>query len=440
VTGQKIEVMKVIGFDGWTVGAHHYQRLLEAFQARGLDLMLIHLGSWGNEPGRPAAETIKGLNVRDISFYSGSSFEEILRLEMPAAVIFLSTEAFAHRAFNRYCRRLNVPTVHLFHGLQQLMDTIPPTSTALRRIWLMRRHLLKSARYFWPAYARSLWDTNALLREWWRFAADIAIRARARRAKVAACDSRADRACVYIASEAGYAIETYGYPAEHVVAVGNPDLRAFGMPSGMVGDCLGRRLLTNRDVIYIDTALLDYGTVFYSPDEVVEHLATTADELRRQGKRLLLKPHPSTDPEIISAVRTRGIEVCSRADFVESLLRCCACITEPSTAALIPALLGMPLLLAQYGKVAGQRFGELIERYPRARSLGQLRDFSSILAAEHASLDPQRTREWIARNSGPLPAEEMPERVADAVASLAAASAPAWRRRMDGSDPHATHR
>ena len=108
--------MKVIGFDAWTQGVFHYERLVDAFAKKGLKLTLIHLGSWGNEKGRPAEELIGALQVRDISFYSGRGLAEILALENPCAVIFLSTDAFAHRAFNRYCRQRNLPTIHLFHG------------------------------------------------------------------------------------------------------------------------------------------------------------------------------------------------------------------------------------------------------------------------------------------------------------------------------------
>src|SRR6478609_3090333 len=113
----KPNVWKVIGFDSWTGGAHHYQRLIDAFRAQGLALSLVHIGSWGSDLGRPPVETIGDLPVRDISSYPKRGFPDILDAERPDAVLFLSTETFAHRAFNLYCKSRGIPTVNLYHGL-----------------------------------------------------------------------------------------------------------------------------------------------------------------------------------------------------------------------------------------------------------------------------------------------------------------------------------
>lgn len=408
--------MKVIGFDCWTVGARHYQRLVEAFAKKGLDLMLIHLGSWGDEKGRPAEEVIGDLPVRDISFYTGTSLRDILELEKPSAVIFTSTDAFAHRAFNRYCRERKVPTVHLFHGFQHLME-IPFKSNAFTRLWLLRHHIAKLLRFFLPVYVRSLLETKASREEWRRFARDIVGRMVGIRPKVAANDSKTDRACVYVDIDIECATKKYGHSERDVFAVGNPDLVSFGLTSAMIGSC-ARSTLNNEDVVYVDTALRDYGFVFDSTDEFIRHVIDTGEELSRQGKRLVFKPHPAHGPEIISAIATAGIDFCSNEDFLSQLQRSCACVTEPSTASVIPALIGLPLFLARYGKLRGQVFGELLGSYPRARYLTHLSGFTSLLAAECAEFDSEQTLKWIKQNTGPLPAREMPSRVADIVLSL----------------------
>jgi hypothetical protein len=46
--------------------------------------------------------------------------------------------------------------------------------------------------------------------------------------------------------------------------------------------------------------------------------------------------------------------------------------------------------------------------------------FNELLQAERASCRPEQVRAWIRENVGPLPAEDMPERVADVIAGLAA--------------------
>jgi hypothetical protein len=56
--------------------------------------------------------------------------------------------------------------------------------------------------------------------------------------------------------------------------------------------------------------------------------------------------------------------------------------------------------------------------YPRAKPLTDLAQFAESLAALRQSDDVDATRQWIAENAGPLPADRMPSRVADVVASL----------------------
>ncbi len=354
--------------------------------------------------------------MRDISFYAGRSLREILELEKPRAVIFTSVDAFAHRAFNRYCRAGNVPTLHLFHGLQHLME-IPFKTKPVPRLWRLRHHVRKLLRYFLPVYARSLWETKASLAEWRKFVRDIGARMRGVRARTAASDSKTDRACVYIDSDIDIAMTRYGHSEREVFAVGNPDLVSFGLTAPMVGSC-ARQTSDYNDVMYIETALTEYGFVYESRADFVKHVLDTAAELALQNKRLVFKPHPAQAPPVVSAIANAGIDVCTKEDFLSRLQRCCAAITEPSTASLIPALLGLPLFLAKYGKLRGQSFGELLHSYPRARSLVDLRDFGTLLFTEGAELDVERTRKWIEKNIGPLPAHEMPSRVANIVLAL----------------------
>lgn len=414
--------MKVLGFDAWTKGASHYRRLVAPLKSRGLEMSLLHIGSWGDEPGRPAAEEIDGLAVRDISYYAGVSLPEILDRERPAAVVFTSTESFACRAFNRYCRQRNVPTVHVFHGLQRVLvldGSAPFESTLYKRLWLLRRMIVKGLLHFWPAYARSLWQTGAGRQEWSRFLSDLANRARGTRPRRAAADSRADRACVFNEAEVGFVADAFGYAIDHVVAVGNPDLTQFGLPAGSVGLFLGQAAPRGDAVMYVDASLVNYGGVYGSEAEFVGHVTQTRDELARQGKRLVFKPHPTqTGSRVLSALADAGIDICSREAFAPTLRQCCATISEPSSAAMLPALMGMPLCLAQYGHLRGQVYGDFFTSYPRSRHLTEIGGFSALLAEEQRGLDAPHVQRWIDRNTGPLPSEDMPVRVADIVAGL----------------------
>ena len=250
------------------------------------------------------------------------------------------------------------------------------------------------------------------MNEWLRFVTDIFGRAVAYRPPRAADDSRADKACVYIQSEITYAVNRYGYAKSDVIAVGNPDLPSFGVSDSEIGLCLDRRFADNENVVYIETALFKYGLVYESRNEFVQHVIGTAVALSHQEKRLIFKPHPATDVETVSALSSAGIEFCSNESFVSSLRGCCACIVEPSSAVLVPALMGLPVFLAQYGSLSNLSFGRLIEDYPRSRSLTDMSTFNQVLTAEAAESDTQQTMAWIRQNVGPLPAEDMPRRIA----------------------------
>lgn len=414
--------IKILAFDSWTGGAFNYERLLESFKQKGMELTLVHLGSWGADPGRPPQEQIGKLQVKDISAYPRKSFPDILDAEKPGAVIFLSTDTFAHRAFIRYCRQRKVPTLYLFHGVRGIQardsSTIYKTKF-LAQLRFVTDRLFKALRHVWPTYAKALWTTGAAFREWTRFGKDIIVLALGRYVQISADDSRTEACCVYIPAEVEIAEEKYGFEKEQVTVVGNPDLARFGLSRDSIGSKLALSSLDDRDVMYIDSAFIYSGWVFASPRDYLEHLIATKTALESQGRRLVFKPHPDHfKHNFVAVLAENDIEVCLNEDFVPRLKRCCACIVEQSSLALVPALMGMPLLLTSYGKLAGQRFGELITDYPRAKVLIDLTNVNAFLAEEQASFDPEAARHWIHENAGPLPAEEMPDRVAEVVLKL----------------------
>lgn len=411
--------LKVLGFDNWTGGAHLFARLREAFAARDMDLTLLHLGSWGNDPGRAPREVLHGLEVRDISSYGGMGYERILEAEKPDAVLLMSTDTFAHRAFIRYCCLRGIPTVHAYHGLvrvQAVDKGTPYKVNVLAQIRFASSKLYKALRHVWPVYARSLWATGARRDEWMRFGQDIVRFGTRGYLPVSAEDARTDHCCVYVAADVEHAMRKYGFARDRVHAVGNQDLMQFGVTAEKLSVHLREPRLDALDVMYVDTGLIYLGWVFTSRDEFIAHLVETRDALMRQGKRLILKPHPDHwRSGAVADIERAGIAICANDDFVARLERCCACIVETSTLAVLPGLLGMPMLLANYGKLRGQRFGEVLASYPRARFLRDIEALGATLEAEAGELDEAAVLTWIRDNSGPMPAEDMPHRVAAVV-------------------------
>jgi hypothetical protein len=262
----------------------------------------------------------------------------------------------------------------------------------------------------------SLLSTQARFGDWMQFVKDIVFGALGKRQSVSAQDARADRCCVYIEADIEHAVRRYGFERDDVVVVGNPDLVRFGLDRKSVGLQLHLSGLDRTDVMYIDTGLIFTGYVFESSAQFLQHILDTRDSLARQGRRLLFKPHPDhLRTELPARLAAAGIEVIANDDFVPRLHKCCASIVEPSSLSLVPALMGMPLLLAKYGRLGDQRFGAVLTSYPRALTLSDASQVNSLLRAERSGLDAESTRRWIDRHSGPLPAEEMPKRVVDVV-------------------------
>ena len=172
----------------------------------------------------------------------------------------------------------------------------------------------------------------------------------------------------------------------------------------------------SKEIVYIDTCLLSAAIIFSNASQYCEFLRNTSDVLETFGFTLVVKPHHGhRDNGVLEQLKEFGIELCKQDDFLNRMKSAHAVMTETSTAAMIPALLGLPLLLCQYGKLAGLRYGEALASYTRSRYLTKLTDIAALLDEEEKTLDQQLVYNWIAANSGPMPAEEMPVRVAAAI-------------------------
>jgi hypothetical protein len=421
--------LKVLGFDSWTGGWFNFARLLPALAERNMSLKVVHIGSWGSDPGRPNEEVVGGVAFKDVAGYAHRPFDEILDLERPDAVLMLSTQTYAHRAFLRYCRQRGIPTLHLYHGIANVQvtdDTVG--SHKIDFVSYARYALPKVGKLFrrtFPCYVKALLATRARPSEWLRFASDVLRQMRAAPALRASDDAATTRVVVYTEADVEHAVRIYGVAEKDVVAVGNPDLLRFGVSPADIG-ALNRRTDDLDGVMYVDTALSIVGLLYASHASFLEHLRTTGAALQRAGKRLLFKPHPAHDVAALEReLGPAGVEIVANDRFVARLKQCCACISEATSVSLIPALTGIPMLLAAYGELAEQRFGRVLKSYPRAHMLHDLADFGRIMENDAAALDTRAVADWIAHNSGPMPAEDMPRRVVAAIEAMIAEAAAA---------------
>ena len=80
--------------------------------------------------------------------------------------------------------------------------------------------------------------------------------------------------------------------------------------------------------------------------------------------------------------------------------------------------MGFPIFLAKYDRVRDLNYGEVLTTYPLGMTLEKIDDFTFWLN-NLLSIDINNDlNDWIHNNSGPLPAENMPERVTSIVVDI----------------------
>jgi hypothetical protein len=414
---------KVLFFDSWKGGIKSFLRFVPQFSKIGISSRLIHLGSWGNEDIIIKDEILNGLSVRDISFYEKSFFLDILKEEKPDVVIFLSTQTFAHRAVIRYCQLLNIPTLLLYHGYVRVQDVENINGAYKVRfrsylIFVFKR-IPKLLQKTLPTYIRALFKTKASKEDWRNFLNNL-FEFISKPSKIkTAKDSKTDFCLIYAKGDIKHAIDAYGFKESEITEVGNPDLIDFGFNANLLDSISLSISINNIYVMYIDTALIATGLIIEGESEYLRHLIDTNKSLSKQGKKLLFKPHPDTARLLdLDVLKEHGISIVNTSNFIENLNLCCAVITEPSTLSIIPALMGFPIFLAKYDRVRDLNYGEVLTTYPLGMTLDKIDDFTYWLN-NLLSIDFNNDlNDWIHNNSGPLPAEKMPERVTSIVADI----------------------
>lgn len=409
----------VIGFDSWTRGSRHFERLVPALTRMGYRLLLIHIGSWGHDKGRPQEEYIGELIVRDISYYRGKSLNQILLLEQPSAVIFLSTRAFTHMALNRYAASNGIPTCHLYHGLLSVQSISPGTTpyniNLLSVLALIGQRYAKNLFRLIPTYVKALFITRAPLKVWSYLLKEIYDKLTQNLYQIAPPDAKTSIGCVYAPSDVWHMRDIYGVAKKNIHIVGNPDLIYFDLQESDLNCCLTQ---TNNgdNIVYVDTYLVSAGIEFKSLEEYFRFLVSTRKTIRSLGYQLTLKLHPGHGENgLLEKLKDSQFQILETHNFIDTLKNARAVITEPSSLAIIPALLGLPLLLCKFGKLSSMKFGDALTSYPRARLLTRLEDLPGIIGEEQKELDIDNVMRWAEANSGPMPAKEMPARVANAI-------------------------
>lgn len=418
---------KIIGFDGWTLGAHHFERISKPLKKLNVDLFLLHLGSYGDENRVKNHEKIGDLEVRDISFYDGLNFEQILNKEKPDLVILLSTETFLHRAFLRYCNKLGIPTLYHFHGILSMVY-YEYTSKGVNinkhynksiysHINFILKRIPKAIRYTFYIYIVSLINTKASVSDYVRFLKDIYYGLFGKVSLQSAKDSITSFGFVFVPADIKFMTLKCRIPEKRISIIGNPDFDRFKLND----EHLGSMIKSNNYeiVLYVDTAFYLNGLHFSDIKSYVKYLKELQLQLLKLEKKLVVNPHPATiKSNGTDYMNSRGIETCSNDEFIPLLMKSKACICEPSSVFLIPSLIGIQIILPQIGSLKNQLYSKLILSYPRTHFLKKLDELEGILNYNYDENNISETKMWIENNSGPKPLKDISNRASKIIFNI----------------------
>ena len=413
---------KILAFDSWTGGRHHLIRLTQDLPEFNFSLKLLHLGSWGDDLGRDKQERIDSLDIVDISFYGKLGLDEILELESPDIVLFLSTHTFAHRALIRYSKKKGIPTFLLGHGLVGVMANKKESvdfSRFFNRLVFIFPRIGRFFIYVLPAYINALRKTGGEAQDWFHLLKDIgASFISSGYLGVSPMDSRTTAYAVYTQGEISEYTFRYKCKREDIFVVGNPDLLHFGFADNNFGLCSDFELSDTNELMYIQTGYELEGLFFKDDDDFFGHIMKTKAALIQQSLSLTVKlKQGDSRPKLTEKLLANDIDVIRNEDYLSRLKSSVAVIIEPTTAALIPALLGLPLLLARYGPLSDAPFGKVFLSYPMAQNLTNPSDVINCLIKLRNIRNHDEIKHWIDENSGP-PANHMPRRVLQAIHTL----------------------
>jgi hypothetical protein len=289
----------VVYFDYWTRGVRHFAKVNIDVRARGLNSLLVHLGSQRGEP-LTKNQIISGINCRDLALYSYDLIK-MLRAERPKVVLLLNNQT-EDKIIIRACRNLGIKTVFLMHGVLSPQDKVDEAARhvdssfgATDRISRIPKYLRLLRQYLSAAVLKSFF--GAFDSEIYMYFARQAVSPGGNLAgRWKYRDSRADIALVYSDEDKRLFCSCFGYRADEVAVVGNynfDDLYAAHRRN-LISASKGS---SGKYVVYVENGFSDpkYPVPGWTEDRVADEVENLAGICSEYGYILILKLHPSSD-------------------------------------------------------------------------------------------------------------------------------------------------
>lgn len=354
--------MKVVFFDYWTKGLHHFVPIDRALKAAGHSTLLIHLGSLREDC--PKEEVLKDILCRDIRFYKSHLIYDILREERPDVVLTLNARTVFDRALVISCRKLGIRTVFLAHGIDVFLDDPDSGSKVFEKtvnnVGFLLPRVGKYVSMILPNYFHAIWKSGAgpmgLLRGL-RTLFSFAINPGRTVLLPPAIEEVAHDRHLLFSAQAVEAICKIGYPRAKVFAVGNPkndDLlnrlqgakfRTFDLPPEVQELVKAERPYA---LVLEDSFPESMGMAGWTAEYRNRWLREMAAGLRQNGFEMVVKLHPVSDKKSIDLGNEKGL-VFQSADL-DALIRFSKfCIAHSSTTVDNCVILDKPVVTPVWG-------------------------------------------------------------------------------------------
>lgn len=350
---------KVLFFDYWTIGIHNFLPVAERLRERGVECLLVHLGSW-QDTNIQTEEMIGGLKCRDIRAYGGDLRRALVE-ERPSAVLSLNTSMIMDRMLHRLCRSLDIRTVYMMHGVIATGADHADGVTVLNRYWSLPRRLAKVRKYaglsirYLKAVARDrpfellhpgtyghfvqlMVEPGAAFRHPWKHK-----------------DGCADEALVYASAYKDLMIEAFAYPVQRVTIVGNPNLDAvFALKKRHDADAMCMDYAHSIGVpsgrtfaVYLEDAIVEQGGSGWTENTRISEIEQVATATLEAGLDLVVKMHPGSQPDRVLThfVGKPGVHIMLKADLPRLIGASVAVVGHVSTTLMIPIVFDKPLLV-----------------------------------------------------------------------------------------------
>lgn len=399
--------MKIVFFDWWEKGAHHFVPLSRRLTDLGHGCVMVHYGRW-YDPNVAIEDAIDGVIRREISFYGGD-FAAMLETERPDAVLVLNCGATIDRVINRICRLHRVPTIYLMHGIKAIGADLDEFIRQQNNHWTLARRIAKIPKYIGliRTYLSVIARDNPLelfLPSTYGHFLQLALQpGQVRERPWPHKDVYCDLALVYANVYRDSLVTEAHYPPGRISVVGNPNLdqavrirtdpalqeqalqqlKAIGVPAG------------RKAVLYIEDAFVEQGIGHWTEDTRTGELAQISDAVVAVGFDLIVKMHPGSNPAAVFERfgKTPGVHIVLKADLPGLVWSCAATVGHVSTALMIPIALGRPLIVPTWSPGL-QRYGYYVASgvATPVSNVQQLNAFLARLDDWHNEEDPVRKR------------------------------------------------